>query len=63
MGMLLRRHYPENQPKPEYSFSKAAAELLAESSVEESAYTGEATGAKGDVLKSDVEDWLKAREG
>lgn len=39
-------------------FTAAAVELLKEAGYKEQEYDGPATGASGDVLKSDVEDWL-----
>lgn len=64
MGIgTLRRYYPENQPAPAYTFSGAASKLLAEAGIAEAEYDGEATGANGDVLKSDVQAFLEEREG
>lgn len=66
MGMLLRRHYSEPEAEAEAEapeFTGAAADLLDDEGIALADYDGGATGATGNVLKSDVEAWLEAREG
>lgn len=60
MGIgMFRRYYPQEDAEPSGpSFSAAAAKLLADEGIDESEYDGAASGASGDVLKSDVQAWL-----
>lgn len=64
MGIgMLRRYYDAEPEAPEgLSFSSGAAKLLKDEGIDEAAYDGEASGATGNVLKSDVEAWLEGRE-
>lgn len=63
MGIGMLRRYYREAPEPEGpEFTAAAADLLKAEGIAEADYDGEATGATGNVLKSDVEAWLEGQE-